>query len=489
MAIADISKLGQWLHSWIQPNGAIHGFHNHSVWGGNPYRFLDMTAGHSTFASPLMPALALALKGKSDPRGKDLLESLVQFQTGAFQEDNQFAHIGFQVGEILKSGLIHNVVPDVSLSLTATLGKDILDTSSLEMIEAAVVRNLEACDRLHGDRPIVGKEGKGGSCSNQDYCRLWARLSHMEAFDHKQWDPLVRESLHFMIEHFHVSGIPDAESSGSLRSAGEKHFLEPAEYYGLMIHPLLMGFERYGESRFLEEAGRLIRHVMRGSWKDASGQRRFHRLYLQDGGKYLQVREPMLIGGMGITLSSIQKYLHHQPDPEMESFLREMDATYSFYQAQSGFFLAATGWSKECDIVPASAWQSHDLFHLMLRHGVPDSFWETLFSPLHISQVVLGENCFWMEAGPHWALRGYFTMEDADLVGRKNESLFYRDLPGWIRGGTHPPENFRSLHGPVFHKVNGAFLHFEGNEDIHLFNATRHPYRGPYQSLAQPFVD
>ena len=27
----DLAALGNWLYSWVQPDGAIHGFHNHSV--------------------------------------------------------------------------------------------------------------------------------------------------------------------------------------------------------------------------------------------------------------------------------------------------------------------------------------------------------------------------------------------------------------------------------------------------------------------------
>lgn len=487
MQLPDIPKLGQWLHSWVQPDGAIYGFHNHSVWGGNPYRFLDMTAGHSTFASPLIPALALALQEHPHSQGQSLVESLIEFQAGTFQPDDQFEHIGFQVGEILKSGLIHNVVPDVALTLAASILKETLDPTLLETVDLAVRRNLKACDQLHGDRPFMGKEGKGGSCCNQDYCRIWARLLHMEAFDHREWDERVRESLHFMIEHFHISGVPDRDSSGALRSAGELRFLEPAEYYGLMIHPLLLGYERYGEVRFLSEAKQLARHIVRGSWKDGMGHQRFHRMYQQDGGEWIRVREPMLIGGMGITLSSMQRLVSLEPEVELEDFLKAMDSTYAHYQSPGGFFLGATGWNKECDIIPSSAWQSHDLFHLVSRHGVGASFWEQFFTPSASPQIVLGTNCFWMEANAHWALYGYFTMEDADLIGRKDESRFYREYASWIRGANHAPEHFQPGNRPVFQKIDDAILHFEGREDLSLFNATSLAYRGPSQALHQPF--
>ena len=54
----NVAALGNWLHSWVQPNGAIHGFHNHPVWGVNPYRLADFTAGHTTWASPFLAGLA-----------------------------------------------------------------------------------------------------------------------------------------------------------------------------------------------------------------------------------------------------------------------------------------------------------------------------------------------------------------------------------------------------------------------------------------------
>ena len=117
----NIAKLGNWLNSWVGVNGEIRGFHNHSVWGDNPYRYGDFTSGHSTFASPFIPALSYGYLKKQDNRVLELIKKLIKFQTNSFQENGFFAHIGFQVGEKLKHGLIHNVVPDVALSETVLI--------------------------------------------------------------------------------------------------------------------------------------------------------------------------------------------------------------------------------------------------------------------------------------------------------------------------------------------------------------------------------
>ena len=306
----NIATLGRWLHSWVQPNGAIHGFHNHSVWGDNPFRYGDFTAGHSTFTAPVLIGLAMALRQRPDARGRELLERMVRFQATSFQADGQFAHIGFQCGEMLKHGLIHNVVPCAALSAVAGLievGRDEIDR--------AVRGVLAATDRLHGSGP-----GEG-TCCNQEYARLWARLLHMKAFDHHEWHASVAAGLDYMIARFHVRGHPDGECVGTVRSQGDTASLEPAEYYGLMIHPLLLGYQRYGKPQYLDEALAIARHCARSSWVDPQGQRRAHRLWTRLTGDWRCLREPMLIGGFGLTLSAIHALLQIQRDDELAQFL------------------------------------------------------------------------------------------------------------------------------------------------------------------------
>jgi hypothetical protein len=65
--LPNVAALGNWIHSWVQPNGAIHGFHNHPVWGVNPYRLGDFTAGHTTWSSPFLAGLAEAIALRPDP--------------------------------------------------------------------------------------------------------------------------------------------------------------------------------------------------------------------------------------------------------------------------------------------------------------------------------------------------------------------------------------------------------------------------------------
>lgn len=450
-----LPELGRWLAGWMQQDGAIYGFHNHSVWGDNPFRYGDFTAGHSTFASPMLPALALALKQQPDPRGAELLERLVRFQTSSFQPDGQFAHIGFQCGEMLKFGLIHNVVPCAALSAVAGIS-DILR----QEIDQAVRGVLAATDRLHG------KDPGEGTCANQEYCRLWARLLHMAAFDHDEWHDSVAAGLDFMIEHFHVRGQPDDECAGTWRSLHDSTILEPAEYYGLMIHPLLMGFQRYGTERYLQEALAIARHCVRSSWVDDRGRRRAHRLWAHADGQWHAIKEPMLIGGFGITLSAMQALLPLQADKEIERFLDEMDATYAAYQSPGGFFLAATGWGSEQDIIPSSAWQSHDLFHFVARHGVGSDFWETLFTPRRSVDVVFGQSMVWLEDDVHWAVRGYQTANGLNLVGRKDRAAFAVDIPAWIGSGREADPDLLMPDEPKFLRTDSGIVRIAGRTDV-----------------------
>jgi hypothetical protein len=469
----DAAALGRWLHSWVQPDGAIHGFHNHAVWGGNPFHVGDFTAGHSTFASPLLPGLAHALQERPDARGQELLEQLLAFQSVSFQADGQFEHIGFQVGETLKRGLIHSVVPDAALSETALLLGDRLRPTLRDKIDGAVRRNLAACDRLYGPG------AHDGSVANQEYCRQWARLLHMEAFQHRTWDDAVLRDLAFLIASLHVRGLPDEQSAGALRVKSDANLIEPAEYYGLMIHPLAPAARRYGEAKYFDAALGLARHVVRSSWADGHGQRRLHRLWQRVDGQWIKIDEPMLIGGMGLTLSAIEALHRLSPDAELARFVTEMDRTYAHYQSPAGFFLAASGWGGEQDIIPSSAWQSHDFYHLLARHGASEEFWDTLFAPDSRVAVVFGQSLMWMETGPHWKLGGYHTAHGLELAGRKDRMRFGIDVPAWIGSGREMPPEYQMPAQPAFLRTDTGIRHLSGRTDIAALSATQRPYIAP----------
>lgn len=459
--VPNLAALGNWLHSWVQPEGAIHGFHNHPVWGTNPYRLGDMTAGHTTWASPFLAGLAQAISQCPDDRAKALLERLINFQTTSFHPDGQYAHIGFNAGEICQKGLIHNALPNCSLGLTALYARDWLPTHLLEQIRTAILRNLnKGCLQY-------GKEGRPDETSvcNQDYARIWAKLLFMQAFDDRRWHDEVREDIDYMIEHFHISGMPDMDSSGTLRIQGIKDILEPSEYYGLMICPLILAAEIYDEERYLDEAGKFCRHVARSQWVDHNGQTRCHRIWYFADGQWHHNKGPMLIAGMGDSLEGIQRYRQLRPDDELSAFLDATDRTYTHYQHPRGFLVSGTGWHSEIDIAPSTGWQSHDFRHLVNRHGIDETFWDAFFASDERTSVLIGDQCIWFERGQHWAIGDFLWQDVFNLVGRKDCVKFGPNLPDWIEGGWHAPKNYAMPDRPVFIKTDDQIALWKGSWD------------------------
>lgn len=472
-ASVDLVGLTRWLLSWVQPAGAIHGFHNHSVWGDNPYRWGDFTAGHSTFASPLMLALVAAVRQQPDGRGVELVRRLVQFQTHAIADHGEFKHIGFQIGEICQVGLVHNVVPCMAMCRTVRLLPEAFDEAQRSGVDRAVRRVLDACDKRYGSE--VGEH----STANQEYIRNWARIEHMLTFAHNDWDDSVRRDLTRLIERFHIRGVPDDACDGSLRSTRNPDLIEPAEYYGLMIHPLVLAFERFGEPRFLDAAGRLARHIVRSSWRDDRGCVRVHRAFHRVRGTWERVREPMMIGGVGVTLDSIRAIASIDRDPAIDAFLADYDQTYARYQSPAGFFLAASGWYSEPDLIPSTAWQSHDLMYLLNRHPIDARFWDRVLTPASAAAVVLGPSMCWIEAGPHWTVRGYQTAHGMEIAGRKDRIRFGIDIPRWIDPKLVLEPALLMPDRPMFVRLDDRIVHTQGRRDLLILNASGKPYDGP----------
>ncbi|MAS37821.1 MAG: hypothetical protein CL610_27750 [Anaerolineaceae bacterium] len=472
MTFPDSAMLGNWILSWIQTDGAIHGFHNHSVWGGNPYRWSDFTAGHSTWASPFLAGMSHALAKQPHAEGAALLSRLIQFQTSSFQPDGQYAHIGFQVGELLNFGLIHNAITNLSLGLAALNGREYLPDADIQSIRQAVLKNMEACQRYGGGRATHN------ATANQDYARLWGKLVFQQAFDDRRWYDEIPQDLDFMIEHFHVGGFPDDECVATYRSLNDLSAVEPAEYYGLMICPLVMAYEVYGDQKYLDQAGRICRHVARSAWQDERGHIRFHRMWYQRDGHWIKNRQPMLIAGMGDSLEGIHAYLQHMPDPELEHFLKRCDETYAHYQNARGYFASATGWQSEVDIAPSTAWHAHDFRYLTRRQSVDTAFWERFFAPYEKMSVLLGDQCLWFEYGDYWQIRDYFWQDVYALLGRKDEVTFGRDMV-WIGGDRALPVHYQCPDAPVFLRTDDAIYLVSGDEEqIDLTSVAALPYRG-----------
>ncbi|WP_246040762.1 hypothetical protein [Streptomyces cadmiisoli] len=471
----DTAALAGWLHSWVTRQGAINGFHNHSVWGTNPFTFLDFTSGHTTFAGPAVGAYGQALAQQPDERGIALLRRLLRYQSTEMQPDGQYRHIGFQVGESATNGLIHNAVGGLGMLLALRHAGHLLPADEVAAALDSVRRNLDAC-KIYGD----GRPGVDGTC-NQEYARVWVKQLYTELGDDKTYADQIPEDLAELVRLFHHRGVPDADSAGAFRTTrdrAEGGILEPAEYYGLMIVPLVLGYRAQGDQDLLAEARRLCRHVARSAWTDDTGATRYHRYWHVKGDRALKTDTPMLIAGMGLTLYGIHEVLAEGPDPELEAFTEACLATYAGYQTPAGYFASASGWHNEADVAPSTAWHAHDLLFLMARLGPGDAFWDRVFAPRERQSVLVSDRSYWAESGLHWSVRSPLTAGDLHLYGRKDRDTFTREFFAWT--GREPlPEELRYPDVPEFFVANDGIYRVDGGEaptDITAVGPL--PYRG-----------
>ncbi|MEU0216711.1 hypothetical protein ABZ281_17000 [Streptomyces sp. NPDC006265] len=455
----NVAALARWLGSWVTGEGAINGFHNHSVWGTNPATFQDFTSGHAAFSAPALGAYAEALAAHPDERGLELWRRMMRYQAHALQPDGQYRHIGFQVGESATNGLIHNAVGSLGLLLGLRHAGHLLPADETAHALATVRRNLDACEKYGGGRP-----GELGTC-NQEYARVWVKLLYTELSGDSAFTDEIPKDLDTLIDLFHHQGVPDADSAGAFRAVTDRHdggILEPTEYYGLMIAPLLHAARRYGVRRYLDEALRLCRHVARSCWTDGDGLTRFHRYwYITRHGRALKTDTPMLIAGMGLTLYGIDEVLAQQPDPELADFVARCLRTYARHQTPAGYFTSATGWHNEADVAPSTAWHAHDLLfltsHGLRRTGLPNGFWDTVLTPDRRQSVLAGDRAFYAEHGPHWCVLSPLTAGDLHLYGRKDRSTFAREFFAWTDREELPAE-LRYPDPPMFF-VSGDGIH------------------------------
>lgn len=222
--------------------------------------------------------------------------------------------------------------------------------------------------------------------------------------------------------------------------------MEPAEYYGLMIEPLVLAYQLTRDPVWASQARALALHVSRSAWQDDAGALRFHRLYARvpPAGRYRRVREPMLVAGMGLTLEAVRKVSVLARDEALATFVAECHATQALYQHPAGFFLSASGWGDEADVVPSTAWHSHDAWHLLNAYGVampsvrPAPAAPRAPAPL---ALLLGTSCFYGESGQNWMVGDYAHRDAYKLLGRKDRAFFGRDM-GWTGGPRQLPADF-----------------------------------------------
>ncbi|MFC7493602.1 MULTISPECIES: hypothetical protein [unclassified Nocardioides] len=471
----DLAHLTRWFLSWVTDQGAINGFHNHSVWGTNPATFLDWTSGHAAFSAPGTGAIAQLVAARPDERAIEIWRRMMWYQSHALQEDDQYRHVGFQVGESATSGLIHNATGSLGLLLGLKHAGHLLDQAETDHVLEVVRRNLVALHGFGGGRPA-----EDGTC-NQEYARVWVKLLLAEVTGDDSGLEEIREDLDVLIDRHHQAGVPDADSTGTWRQAEDRArggILEPAEYYGLMIVPLVLGHRRFGDQRYLDEARRLCRHVARSAWTDNDGQTRFHRYWYVAPGSTLKSDTPMLIAGMGLTLHGMREVCRVAPDAELEDFVARCRATYAHYQVPAGYFASATHWGNEADVAPSTAWHAHDL--VFLADDVEDlgeDFWTTVFAAEDRQSVLMTERAVWAEYGVHWCIRSPLTAGDLDIHGRKDRSVFGRDFFAWT--DKEPlPDDLRYPEAPLFLAANDGMRRVDSSSrstDISTLGTT---YRG-----------
>ena len=472
---ADVTALARWMRTWVGEEGQIRGFHNHSVWGTNPATFLDFTSGHQAFSAPATAAFAEALARRPDERALAMWRRMMLFQARTVQADGQFRHIGFQVGESATAGLIHNMVGCIGLLEGLRHAGYLLEPAEQAEVLAAVRANLDACRVYGGGRPTA--EGT----VNQEYARVWAKLRYTELSGDDRYADELADDLDDLVRLSSVQGVPDAESAGTYRQPTDRAgggILEPAEYYGLMIVPLVLGARRFGRSDLLAEAVRLSLHVARSAWVDDRGCTRYHRYWYVRDSTVLRTTTPMLVAGMGLSLYGIDEVLADVDHPELAEFVDRCLATYAAYQTPAGYFASATGWHNEADVAPSTAWHAHDLLFLVRHTETSASFWDAVFAEHDRQSVLLSDRAYWVEDGVHWAILSPATAGDLSIYGRKDRDTFGRSFFAWT--DKEPLPAGLDLPGaPRFFVADDGIYRLDDSEravDVSVLGAL--PYRG-----------
>lgn len=294
-------------------------------------------------------------------------------------------------------------------------------------------------------------------------------LSKKTYKDNRFRDEII-EDLEFMIENLHIAGFPDDDSIATYRniSLEKKDIIEPAEYYGLMICPLVEAYEQYGNRKYLEQAIGICNHIIRSSWVDENNQRRLHKMWYKAKDAWVKLDEPMLISGMAMSLLGINMCLQHIENDGFERFINECDKTYAYYQTKRGYFVSATGWKAEPDVAPCTAWQAHDFMYLAHRGSrIDEAFWDAFNSPYDKVSALLGDNCIWVEDNEYWAIKDYFSNGIYMVAGRKDTSKFVIDI-GWVPCNRTVEERFKFKEAPVFVKktAEGVYVVNEANREL-----------------------
>jgi hypothetical protein len=428
-------RLLRYLLTWHDEHGAIHGVHTHPVWRIHPGVMEDHYTGYSAWGAPYLLGLADLVEKTGAATVWTASEKLVRWLLTTQLPTGKWDNAGAEFGRCFNDSPVDNMLQNLSLAYFARIMRSRLGEATFHEIGERTRRNLDLY-RLPVDQiPMRGHWGIG--TVNQDCAGIWAVFEWMNAFG---WDEtLENEAMAGLDIHMLndiIYGLPDTKSAGMLRGEGPD-YIEPAEYYGVIIPAYIWGYRRSGDQRYLDAALALARHVIRTTWTDAQGCRRLYRNYHKINGVWRVCNEPMLISGGGLACRVLRELLAFGPDAEIERFLADMTATCAHYQNPYGFIAQATGWHDDFDIICGTVWQCHDLAWLAAEVKDSTAFITAFHEPAPDLGIVIGWLDCWVENATQWAIQREYSM-GFGYVGAKTADYGYLSMPEWC-GPKHPP--------------------------------------------------
>lgn len=396
-------RLLRYLRTWQSPAGALHGVHTHPVWRIHPAVVEDHYTGYSAWGAPGLLGLADLAAHTRLPAVETVGRDWVRYVLTTFMANERWDCCGAELGRRYNDAPVDNFLQDLSLSYYARTAAHVLTAEEKARIGELVRRNLESYLRE------AGRPGEQGhvlvSTVNQDCAGLWAMGEWMQTFGpDERWRDLLLRGLHTHIREHMITGLPDAESGGMLRATNLPDYIEPAEYYGVILPAYLHGWRLSGDEVLLQAAVKMARHVMRHAWRDNRGCLRLHRTCDRVQGKWRVSQSPMLVAGGGLFLRALRELAAVAPLPEAAPFLAAMDATLAHYQNDYGFIVAATEWHDDYDLICGTVWEAHDLAYLGARVADTAVFQTALESPAPDLGIVIGWHDLWVESARQWSL-------------------------------------------------------------------------------------
>lgn len=400
---AAAGRMLRYLRTWQAADGALHGVHTHPVWRLHPAVVEDHYTGYSAWGAPGLLGLADLVARTRLPAVATMGRAWVRFVLGTFLPGDRWDNCGAELGRRFNAAAVDNFLQDLSLAYYARVAGDTLEPAERARIGECIRRNLESYLREAGAPERDGHVLVG--TVNQDCAGLWAMAEWMETFGtDARWRDLLVRGLRAHLRAHLVVGLPDAESGGLLRASSLPDYIEPAEYYGVILPAYVHGWKLTGDRAFLDAAATMARHVMRNAWRDDRGCLRLHRTCDRVKGQWRVSQAPMLVAGGGLFLRVLRELAALTPLPEAEAFLAGMDATVAHYQNEYGFIVAATEWHDDYDLICGTVWEAHDLAYLGSRVTDAGAFAAAVDAPPPDLGIVIGWHDLWVENARQWAL-------------------------------------------------------------------------------------